>query len=130
MQKRKLLTLIAGAAMLAALPVQAQGSFPDKLITFVVPFPPGGPTDAMARILATELTKELGQSVVVENRAGAGGNIGAEYLARSNYDPRNMIDVIRVLKLQEACAIEEARAEGRPAQCGAAFWHPYSALTC
>ena len=42
MQKRKLLTLIAGAAMLAALPVQAQGSFPDKLITFVVPFPPGG----------------------------------------------------------------------------------------
>jgi predicted Zn-dependent protease len=45
--------------------------------------------------------------------------LGAEYLARSNYDPRNMIDVIRVLKLQEAFAIEEARAEGRPAPDGA-----------
>ena len=86
MQKRKLLTLIAGAAMLAALPVQAQGSFPDKLITFVVPFPPGGPTDAMARILATELTKELGQSVIVDNRAGAGGNIGADAVARATPD--------------------------------------------
>ena len=86
MQQRKLLTLIAGAAMLAALPVQAQGSFPDKLITFVVPFPPGGPTDAMARILATELTKELGQSVIVDNRAGAGGNIGADAVARATPD--------------------------------------------
>lgn len=46
-------------------------------------------------------------------------SLGAEYLARSNYDPRNMIDVIRVLKLQEAFAIEEARAEGRPAPEGA-----------
>ncbi len=45
--------------------------------------------------------------------------LGAEYLARSNYDPRNMIDVIRVLKLQEAFAVEEARAEGRPAPEGA-----------
>lgn len=46
-------------------------------------------------------------------------SLGAEYLARSNYDPRNMIDVIRVLKLQEAFAIEEARAEGRPTPEGA-----------
>ncbi|WP_066260758.1 M48 family metalloprotease [Hydrogenophaga flava] len=46
-------------------------------------------------------------------------SLGAEYLARSNYDPRNMIDVIRVLKLQEAFAVEEARAEGRPAPEGA-----------
>ena len=56
---------------------QAQGSFPDKLITFVVPFR-AGPSDAMARILATERTKELGQSVIVDNRAGAGGNISAD----------------------------------------------------
>ena len=86
MQKRHLLTLVAGAAMLAALPVQAQGKYPERPIMFVVPFPPGGPTDAMGRILATELTKELGQSVVVENKAGAGGNIGADAVSRANPD--------------------------------------------
>ncbi|MBS0469368.1 MAG: tripartite tricarboxylate transporter substrate binding protein [Proteobacteria bacterium] len=84
--KRHFLSLLAGAAMLAALPVPAQTKFPDKPIMFVVPFPPGGPTDAMARILATELTKELGQSVIVDNKAGAGGNIGADAVARAAPD--------------------------------------------
>ncbi len=84
--KRHFLGLLAGAAMLAVLPVPAQTKFPDKPIMFVVPFPPGGPTDAMARILATELTKELGQSVIVDNKAGAGGNIGADAVARAAPD--------------------------------------------
>ncbi|WP_120969676.1 tripartite tricarboxylate transporter substrate binding protein [Comamonas sp. lk] len=86
--------LFVGAGVMAAaalglgtsLGAVAAEKFPERPIMFVVPFPPGGPTDAMARILATELTRELGQSVIVENKAGAGGNIGADYVARAKPD--------------------------------------------
>jgi tripartite-type tricarboxylate transporter receptor subunit TctC len=76
---------------LPVLPAAAQEKFPDRIINFVVPFSPGGPTDAMARLLAAELTKELGQSVVVDNRAGAGGNIGAEAVAARQPDGYNIL---------------------------------------
>ncbi|MFD2376459.1 Bug family tripartite tricarboxylate transporter substrate binding protein [Ottowia pentelensis] len=92
--KRQLLTLAAAAAAATALPVlpaAAQEKFPERIINFVVPFSPGGPTDAMARLLAAELTRELGQSVVVDNRAGAGGNIGAEAVARAKPDGYNIL---------------------------------------
>ena len=89
MQNRRLWLALASLAIIGAqgaASVHAADKFPDRPIMFTVPFPPGGPTDAMARILATELTKELGQSVIVENKAGAGGNIGAEYVARAKPD--------------------------------------------
>ncbi len=89
MQNRRLWLALASMALIGAqgaASVHAAEKFPDRPIMFTVPFPPGGPTDAMARILATELTKELGQSVIVENKAGAGGNIGADYVARAKPD--------------------------------------------
>lgn len=71
-------------------PAQA-ADFPSKPITLVVPFPPGGPTDAMARTLAAAAKATLGQPVVVENKGGAGGNIGAEAVARAERDGHTVL---------------------------------------
>ncbi|MBX3665726.1 MAG: tripartite tricarboxylate transporter substrate binding protein [Burkholderiales bacterium] len=80
------LNCIAIAACTAyALPATAQ-TYPDKTIRLVVPFSAGGALDVVGRILAQKLTESLGRQVVVENRAGAGGNIGAEFVARAAPD--------------------------------------------
>ena len=64
----------------------AQSAWPVKPVRIVVPFAPGGTTDILARAMATELTKSFGQSFIVENRAGAGGNVGADAVAKSAPD--------------------------------------------
>ena len=74
------------ALCFAPLPALAQADYPNKPITLVVPFPPGGVTDIAGREVARNLTKYLNQAVVVENKAGAGGNIGTQYLATSKPD--------------------------------------------
>ena len=78
------------AALLAALALAgapaAQAAWPERPITMVVPFPPGGPTDLVARVLAKQLTDQLGQTVVVENKGGANGNIGMQYAAAAKPD--------------------------------------------
>lgn len=79
----------AAAAMAAALSTfaaQAQGHYPDKPIRVIVGFPPGGPTDAVARIVGEKVSQTLGQPLIVENRPGAAGNIAASYVARSAPD--------------------------------------------
>jgi len=79
--------LAAGTALiLLAGPAAAQATWPTKPVRIVVPFAPGGTTDILARAVAPELSKAFGQQFIVDNRAGAGGNVGAEIVARAPND--------------------------------------------
>ena len=79
--------------LLAAGGVHAQQSYPTKPIRLIVPFPPGGQTDVVARIMAQRLTDAFGQPVVVDNRTGAGGTIGAELGIKAAADGYTMLQV-------------------------------------
>ena len=83
--------LVAIACIAASAPVLSQNSYPTKPIRLVVPFVPGGSTDLIARIMGQKLDEALGQQVVVETRAGAGGKIGVEYVAKSAPDGYTLI---------------------------------------
>jgi len=84
MNRRALLAGLSGAAL--ARPAFAQGWTPTRPVTLVIGFPPGGASDAAVRILQPHLQAALGQSVVIDNRAGAGGNLGALAVARAVAD--------------------------------------------
>jgi tripartite-type tricarboxylate transporter receptor subunit TctC len=88
MEEEMKLATWAGLALAAALfPTLAQAqAFPSRPVTIVVPYPPGGLIDLVARVIQPPLQAELGQSVIVENRSGAGGNVGAEAVAHSAPD--------------------------------------------
>ena len=76
----------------SALPLTAKAqNFPNRTITIVVPYPPGGPIDALARLLAQEGAGELNQSIVVENRPGGSGIIGANAVARAEPDGHTLV---------------------------------------
>ena len=81
---RRLLLLLAAAAPLAAFAQSA--AYPDRPVRFVVPYPPGGGTDVVARIVQARIAQSLGQQVVIENRGGAGGSVGTEAVAKSAPD--------------------------------------------
>jgi tripartite-type tricarboxylate transporter receptor subunit TctC len=87
MNRRDVLAALAAAAALSCAPgALAQGAYPSKPIRLVVPFPAGGTTDILARAAAQRLTEAFGQQVIVDNRPGAGGNIGSELVAKAPND--------------------------------------------
>ena len=86
-QRREVLRLAAAGAALACGGVRAQGSgWPTKPVTMVVPFPAGGGTDAFARPLSAQFGKVAGQTLVIDNRGGAGGTVGASIAAKGAPD--------------------------------------------
>ena len=90
-------TLQAGLALAVGSTVPgsfAQGAFPSRPIKFIVPFPPGGATDLVGRLLAAKLQESWGQTVVVENKAGASGMIGTEQVARAAPDGHTVLVAI------------------------------------
>jgi tripartite-type tricarboxylate transporter receptor subunit TctC len=85
-QAGRLCRSIVQLALVLGFSGMVHAAYPDRPIKLVVPYPPGGATDVIGRILAKNLGESLGQQVVVENRGGAGGNIGAEAVAKANPD--------------------------------------------
>ena len=92
---RRAVLLGGGAALAGAAagirPAMAQAAFPTRPITLVVPFAAGGSTDIVARLVAQKMSEGLGQQVIVENRAGAGGNLGAQGVARAEPDGHTIL---------------------------------------
>jgi tripartite-type tricarboxylate transporter receptor subunit TctC len=84
--RRALLGALALSTFAIALPALAQSAWPNKPVKIVVPFAAGGTTDILARAIAPELSKAFGQQFIVDNRGGAGGNVGADIVAKSPGD--------------------------------------------
>jgi tripartite-type tricarboxylate transporter receptor subunit TctC len=84
-------TLLAALLLSSAFSAVAQSSWPTRSITMIVPFPPGGLADLVARPVAEAMSRELGQPVVIENKAGAGGGIGMSLAAKSKPDGYTMV---------------------------------------
>ena len=83
---RRAALALAAAPLLIGSAMAQQAAWPDKMVKLVVPFPAGGPTDTASRIVGQRLSERLGQPVVVENRPGAGGNIGTDAVAKAAPD--------------------------------------------
>ncbi|MCT9117297.1 tripartite tricarboxylate transporter substrate binding protein [Cupriavidus gilardii] len=101
MKSLTLATVVLGLAAALATPA-AQAGYPERPIRWIVPFPAAGAMDNIARTLGEEMSQTLGQSIAVENRPGAGGNIGAELVARSPADGYTMLIVANGMAVNPA----------------------------
>src|SRR5258708_20911993 len=86
MGRRYLRFAVAAVGLMAAASAPAQSGYPERLIKMIVPAPAGGQTDVMARLMAQKMQLSLGQSVIIENRAGAGGALAARAAASADAD--------------------------------------------
>ena len=110
--------LVLAAAIVAVPFVALAQSFPQKPITIVAAYPAGGVADQMARVLAGELSKRLGQPVTVENRVGASGMIGAKYVAKSAPDGHTLLmaamaETVFMPHMHDKMAYQPDRSEER-----------------
>jgi tripartite-type tricarboxylate transporter receptor subunit TctC len=104
-------TRLLGALTLAALAAGtavAQTPFPSKPITIIAAFPPGGGADVIARLMAPKLSQRLGQTVVVDNKAGASGNIATEYVARAKPDGYTLLMSNNTLTINTALGMRQS----------------------
>jgi tripartite-type tricarboxylate transporter receptor subunit TctC len=123
MKRRSL--ILTGLLVSAALSAAAQNTWPARPITMIVPFPPGGLADLVARPVAEAMSRELGQPVVIENRAGAGGGIGMAAAAKAKPDGYTVL-----LALSSLTVIPEADVVlGRPAMFALADLRPIARFT-
>ena len=100
--KRTLMRATAGALLLLAAPLSMAQAWPARPVRLVVPFPPGGLIDNMARLVGNRLAQELGQPVVIDNKPGAGGNVGAAEVARAPADGYTLLMASPALTISPA----------------------------
>ncbi|MCZ8101269.1 MAG: tripartite tricarboxylate transporter substrate binding protein [Burkholderiaceae bacterium] len=115
--RRRVVVAAAGAALAGVMPGVARGqdaAYPSRPVTMVVPFPPGGVADLVGRPVAAALERQLGQPVVVENKAGAGGGLGMQQVARSKPDGHTLLVALSSISILP----EADRVLGRPAMYG------------
>ena len=91
MRKKVTLRLLLASALMAAAPFTFAQNYPDRPLRLVIPFAPGGTSDILARLIAAPLRNSLGQSVVPDNRPGAGSNVGSDIVAKANPDGYTML---------------------------------------
>jgi tripartite-type tricarboxylate transporter receptor subunit TctC len=91
MLRRRSILGIASSLIAGALPLQAHAQYPSRQIRVVVPFPPGGPVDAVGRLVQGPLSERLGQNIIMDYRAGAGGTIGTDNVAKAAPDGHTLL---------------------------------------